>query len=86
MVPELHPVIKSDPFMTGCDPPPYAENVIGLPDDPLEGTVSCSRHVSPLLNPTDCPAVKISPLTLEIVWNGWVIVPGLESEPVDWET
>jgi hypothetical protein len=69
------------PLIIGLAPPPYAANVIGLPAAPLEVTFNCSRHVSPLLNPTDCPGCKVVAFTLAMVCQGSASVPGLESDP-----
>jgi len=67
----------------GFAPTPYAPNVIGDPDDPLDGTTSeVPYQASPRLNRTESPGEKVDPFTFAIVCQGVpVLVPLFESLP-----
>jgi hypothetical protein len=42
---------------------------MGLPALPDDGTVNCSRHVSPRLNKMESPAEKEEPFTFDMVFH-----------------
>jgi len=62
---------------------PYAPNVIGLPEDPAEGTVSAvPYHATPRLNKIESPGENVDPFTLAIVCHGVLeLVPLFVSLP-----
>ena len=83
----LQPVIRFEPLIIGLEPVPYSPKVIGVPEAPDEGTVSCSLHVSPALNKIVSPGLKLELLTLATVCQGVVLdVPLLESLPPEEST
>ena len=73
----------SAPLMIGCAPVPYAPKVIGLPAEPEDGTVNCSRQVQVLSNRMESPGLNVDVFTLLMVSHGVVgLVPLFASLPI----
>jgi hypothetical protein len=58
---------------SGRFPLPYEPKVMGEMDEPEEGTISCSRQVSPLLKRIESPAEKLRALTWAMVCHGVLV-------------
>jgi hypothetical protein len=64
----------------GLAPLPYAPKVIELLALPLDGTVSCSLHVSPALKRMESPGLNVELLTFAIVCQGVELEVGVTDE------
>ena len=72
----------SAPVMIGDAPVPYTPKVIGLPAEPEDGTVNCSRQVQVLSNRMESPGLNLDVFTLLTVSHGAEgLVPLLLSLP-----
>ena len=69
--------------MIGCAPVPYTPKVIGLPAEPDDGTVNCSRQVQVRSNRMESPGLNVDVFTLLMVSHGVaVLVPLFASLPI----